>query len=209
MSLSTPTRQTVRCRPLPAADRPIAIAQMAAAFHNDPVIQLLLPDEARRPTQLAWLMNAFVAYGARYGDVMVAGETPLGSAICLPSHSAAPSPGRLLRCGWARAPFELGWSACRRLHAVSQEVERLRLRQMPGQHRYLLHLSVTPDSQGQGIGSALLQVIIDRTAPQQVPCYLETFNAANLGFYMRHGFRLLSAARLPDGGLPFWTLARR
>ncbi len=206
MSVTSPPKRAVRCRPLLAADCAVAATRMAAAFHDDPAIQYLLPDKMQRPAQLTWLMNTFLSYGARYGRVIVAGETPVGTAICLPSELAAASFHRLLRCGWGCAPYRLGWAACRHLHTMTRTVQRHRLRLMPGRHLYLLSLSVSPDCQGEGAGSALLEAVLEHAASHQLPCYLETFHGANLGFYLRHGFALLSEARLPDGNLPFWIL---
>ncbi|HRZ53953.1 MAG TPA: GNAT family N-acetyltransferase [Candidatus Paceibacterota bacterium] len=208
MSVTFTPKRTVRCQPLLAADRPVAGPRMAAAFHDDPAIQYLLPNRMRRPAQLMWLMSTFVAYGARYGQVTVAGETPVGTAICLPSELATASLYRLLRCGWGRAPYKLGWAACCRLHTLTRTVQRQRLRLMSGRHLYLLHLSVSPACQGEGIGGALLDAVLEDAASQQLPCCLETFRVANLGFYMRHGFALLSEARLADVDLPFWILGR-
>ncbi len=38
------------------------------------------------------------------------------------------------------------------------------------------------------MGSALLAAFVERVDRERLPAYLETDEAANLGFYARHGF---------------------
>ena len=55
-------------------------------------------------------------------------------------------------------------------------------------HWYLLYIGTCPERQGQGLGSALLQAVLDRCDARRVPAYLESSCEKNVPLYRRHGF---------------------
>ncbi|HLM63568.1 MAG TPA: GNAT family N-acetyltransferase [Acidimicrobiales bacterium] len=76
-------------------------------------------------------------------------------------------------------------------------------------HWYLVVLSVRPERQRQGLGSRLVEPILDRADCDGVACRLETPDPANVGYYRRFGFEVTDAAfaALP-GGPPLTTMHR-
>ena len=58
-----------------------------------------------------------------------------------------------------------------------------------------------------GIGSALIQPILDVCDRDEVPAYLESSKERNIDFYARHGFRVTDELALPDGP-PVWPMWR-
>ena len=56
-------------------------------------------------------------------------------------------------------------------------------------------------------GHAVYLVAYSRSDAEGLPCYLETFNPANLPFYKELGFRIEGAGRIP-GGPNFWAMVR-
>lgn len=197
------------CRPLAPHEHRLAAWHMAGAFLEDPGISQLLPAPSRRAARLAWLMGTFLRLGTRHGTVVAAGDQPLGIAVFFHSREAAPGLLRLLRGGWAMAPLRLGLPALIRAASWMPALERERTRHMAADHVYLLSLSVAPEARGQGLGGTLLNAVLDHASHRGLPCYLETFNPANLPFYQRHGFALLGEARPPAPMPPFWCLVRR
>ena len=75
-------------------------------------------------------------------------------------------------------------------------------------HWYLWVLGVAPNSQGQGIGSRLIQPVLDRADKEQIPCYLETETERNVKFYRKRGFEVVSEGEVPGGDLKLWSLLR-
>lgn len=74
-------------------------------------------------------------------------------------------------------------------------------------HWYLAVLSVEPESQGRGHGSALIKPGLAAADAQGVGAYLETQRERNLGFYERFGFELTEKLVI-DGELPVWLMWR-
>jgi ribosomal protein S18 acetylase RimI-like enzyme len=75
-------------------------------------------------------------------------------------------------------------------------------------HYYLHAIGCRQDSQGQGIGSALLKTMTRRLDAEQMPAYLESSAAANTRLYERHGFETRNRLDLPNGGPPVWFMWR-
>ena len=74
-------------------------------------------------------------------------------------------------------------------------------------HWYLAILSVSPESQGRGLGGALIRPGLERADAEGVAAYLETQRERNVGFYERFGFKLVEKITI-DGELPVWLMHR-
>jgi len=66
-------------------------------------------------------------------------------------------------------------------------------------HWYLSLLGTDPEARGRGLGSAVLQPVLERSDAERVGVYLESSKEANIGFYARLGFRVTRELRLPRG----------
>lgn len=78
-------------------------------------------------------------------------------------------------------------------------------------HFYLFAVGVRRDQQGRGLGSAVIQPMLDRCDDEGLPAYLENSKPRNEAFYARHGFEPMEPFRLPDGVppiMPMWRSPR-
>ena len=66
----------------------------------------------------------------------------------------------------------------------------------------------TPDRQGRGFGSHLMQPVLERCDADGTPAYLETDTERNVQLYERHGFKVTEEFPLPGGGPPVWLMWR-
>lgn len=74
-------------------------------------------------------------------------------------------------------------------------------------HWYLNTLSVRPDAQRRGYGSALIAPGLARADAEGLPAYLETQRESNIPFYRRFGFELIDRVQLSDSP-PLWLMWR-
>jgi GNAT superfamily N-acetyltransferase len=65
-------------------------------------------------------------------------------------------------------------------------------------HYYLDTLSIDPEHQRRGYGSALLAPLLERADAERMPVYLETQRYDNVPFYGRFGFDVIGEMSLPD-----------
>lgn len=182
-------------------DREAVIRLLDEAFQNDPVSSWVFPDAEHRRLRHPLLMGAFVDAVLAEGYVDV---TEDGSACALwLSVPAEP----------AEEDDEDGPAQLR--EDVDPENERVELigRLTAGihpegqAHEYLWMIGVVPGRQGEGLGGALVQHVLDRCDGEGVAAYLEASSARSRGLYERLGFEFTgSALELPAGPLmwPMW-----
>jgi ribosomal protein S18 acetylase RimI-like enzyme len=186
-----------------------AATVLAEAFDEDPVFVHLFPDGATRRRSLTALWQGLSRYGLKYGLVLTTGGVE-GVAVWFPPGRMELTFGRMLGSGFVlvRAVRQLPRDARERVLASMRFMDGLERDQMGGrEYWYLWALGVLPGSQGRGLGRSLLEPVLERADRGQAPCYLETFNERDIGFYERSGFRVVREDAFPFG-LPVWTLIR-
>jgi GNAT superfamily N-acetyltransferase len=171
-------------RPATAGDADRLTRTLAAAFADDPLFCHLLPPGVRRRDER--MRRAFAIDGARSLSLGGLWTTADGdaAAVWFPPGSWRPTPRQDL--GELPAWLKVGG---RRMRAFQQVRSALYAhhRDLPP-HWYLLYIGTRPERQGQGLGSALLQVVLDRCDAERVPAYLESTCERNVPLYRRHGF---------------------
>lgn len=180
--------------------RKIAVA-LARAFDDDPVATYIFPDDAKRPRGLErffrlQLGRTFLRRGEAYT------MDCHGGAFWLPPSSPRPGLRELLE----QLPMVtiLG----RRLLPTLRLIGLMEANHPKSMHYYLGTLGTDPAFQGRGIGSAMLQPVLERCDAEAIPAYLESSNAKNVPFYRHHGFEVTSEITVPDGGPRLWLMWR-
>lgn len=74
-------------------------------------------------------------------------------------------------------------------------------------HVHLGPLGVAPESQGQGVGTALMNRYLEYLQQEKLPGYLETDKAENVKFYEKFGFAVQREEELI--GTPIWYMWRQ
>ena len=81
-------------------------------------------------------------------------------------------------------------------------------RHRPVAHFYLAVLGVEPERQGEGIGSALMQPVLDLASGASLPAYLETATGRNVLLYERAGFVVVEELIIPGTDIHGWLMLR-
>jgi ribosomal protein S18 acetylase RimI-like enzyme len=181
-------------------------ALLARAFHDDPLLRVILADEERRKKSLTGLFSLNLRYGSLFGNVQL--EAGKAVAVWLPPSSPGVKTGRALQAGMWRVPFMIGLNAVSKLGRLNAISEQLHSRYCPEPHWYLFMLGVDPLYQGQGLGGKILASGLTRADQQGTPCYLETNNPRAVRFYQQHGFRLLAEQACGLPGVSTWLMRR-
>jgi ribosomal protein S18 acetylase RimI-like enzyme len=77
----------------------------------------------------------------------------------------------------------------------------------PGRYAYLHLLGVDPAARGRGMGGEVLGRGLSAAREAGLVACLETMNAANVPFYVRHGFEVRHEVALAHGGPTVWAMA--
>jgi GNAT superfamily N-acetyltransferase len=180
---------------------------LCRAFYHDPLVQYMVPDEARRTRVLPAFYRIVVRYALRYGEVYTTAEVE-GVACWLTPGNTTVSTWRLLRLA-PGALFAFDLSEQRRSITFALYTDEAHARAVSGPHWYLWGLGVEPTRQRQGLGSHLIQPILARADRQGLPCYLETTKEVNVPFYEKHGFTVVSDGIVPGTTLRVWGMRRK
>jgi ribosomal protein S18 acetylase RimI-like enzyme len=189
------------------AEIPAMAAVLARAFARDPFFSWLAGDAPERNLRMrmgwaAILRNASAGLRETWTTADVTGV-----AIWVPPGRGASSFLDSLRMIPALARLA-GWRRLREVAAATELLEQRRLTHVPAPHWYLSALGVDPDRQRQGIGSALLRLVLDRADEEGTSAYLETATARNVLLYERHGFDVVEELSLPRTDIRGWLMLR-
>jgi GNAT superfamily N-acetyltransferase len=179
------------------------VVSLAKAFEDDPVWEYLLPKASSRTRRLARIFATMMRLQQLPQSTSYTDPDRCGAALWDPPGHWRMTTGEVLR----GAPgFLTGFRAdiFRSLRTMST-IERGHPKVPP--HYYLAILGTRPDSQGKGIGSALIKPVLDRCDEQGLGSYLESSKESNIAFYARHGFSVTGEIRLPKGPL-MWAMWR-
>jgi GNAT superfamily N-acetyltransferase len=184
-------------------------AAIAAGHAEYPAFRHLFPDPRRRAKVLRVFFEATVRDAIPYGSVLAVteGERVDATAVWLPPGQFPWTPWRKVRATpsfvriMAAAP-----GAFPRFMRYGANMEAAH-RDEP--HWYLVVLSVRPERQRQGLGSRLVEPILDRADRDGVTCRLETSDPANVAFYQRFGFEVADPAFAALPGGPLLTTMQR
>jgi ribosomal protein S18 acetylase RimI-like enzyme len=179
---------------------------LCRAFYHDPLVQYIVPDEARRAHVLPSFYRLVVRYALRYGEISTTPEVE-GVACWLTPGNTTVSTWRLLRVA-PTAPFSFSLSEQRRNTIYARYTDEAHERAISRPHWYLWGLGVEPSRQHQGLGGQLIQPMLARADRAGLPCYLETTNEANVPFYEKHGFTVVSDGVVPGTALRVWGMRR-
>ncbi|MBI2708647.1 MAG: GNAT family N-acetyltransferase [Actinobacteria bacterium] len=180
-----------------------ALAQsLSRAFADDPVWRFLVPSPRRWEAGADRFFRAeLAALRRRGGEVWTVG----GHAVAM---WAAPD-------RWRGSPRELAGILpsglrlfARRTPVALRALSTIEREHPRDEHWYLAVLGTDPDHQGNGLGSAVLQPVLERCDAEGIPAFLESSKERNLAFYARHGFVAGDPIELPGGGPPVWPMRR-
>jgi len=188
-----------------AQQQDILGAALADAFRDDPVFEFLVPADAKgREARLMTFFTSMArSYVRRDKHAFVADEGRGGALWAAPGTWRLP-PSEIMR----ETPASIkafGRNLPKALRLLSQ-VEGLHPKEP--NHWYLGYLGTRCDSQGQGIGSAMLREVLAQADDTRTPAYLESSNERNLTLYERHGFRVVEEIKALGTGPSIWRMWR-
>ena len=186
-----------------AADIQPVAAALAKAFHDDPLTSWMFPDEASRPKRLTGLFSLLMRkQHLVHGEVWTLDGHPGAALWDPPDKWKLPVRDQILSLpSFLRV---LGGRTVVAMQSLAQ-VEKVHPREP---HWYLAVLGTEPAMQGKGIGSSLMQPVLERCDSEGLPAYLESSKEKNIPFYSRHGFEVTGEIKVGRGGPTIWPMWR-
>ncbi|MEU2429426.1 GNAT family N-acetyltransferase [Streptomyces sp. NPDC007861] len=190
----------VRIRQAGQADRETVARLLDEVFRHDPVSSWVFPDEDHRRRVHGVFMGVFADIALAEGRIDMT-EDGTAAALWLDVPAGLPdeeddTPARMREIA---DPDNERAELVGRLTGAVHPHDRA--------HAYLLLIAVSPEHQGEGLGSALIAPVLERCDREGVPAYLEASNIRSRGLYERLGFAFTGrTVDLPDGPhmWPMW-----
>jgi len=189
-------------------DREAVTRLLDDAFQNDPVSSWVFPDADDRRRTHHLLMGAFLGIVLDEGYVDVT-EDGSACALWLPMPAEAHEGHEDNEGDDEDGPAQIREAVDPGNERIEQ-IARLTAGIHPAgtAHEYLWMIGVAPERQGEGLGTALIQHVLDRCDREHLPAYLEASSARSCALYERLGFTFMgSTLDLPDGP-PMWPMWR-
>jgi len=165
---------------------------IADAFHDLAVSQWLIPDPDARRAIFPGYFQILLQHALDIGLVCTTPQRT-AAALWLPATGPTPPPD-----GYAGQLAEATGPFLDRFLAFDEALARHHLTGAP--HHHLAILAVRPDTQGQGVGTALLQAHHATFDWQGIAAYLEASDERTRDLYLRHGYTDHGEPiELPDG----------
>ena len=176
---------------------------LARAFDGDPPMRWFLSDAETRVARARRLFDVMLRRVHLGRDYCYTTNDVVGGALWVPPGTwrlgvvdqvvLLPGMVRVFGRGLARA--QRGLTVMESGHPTTP-------------HYYLDSLGVEPGWQGQGLGSALMQPVLERCDIERMPAYLNAGSARSRDLYLRHGFEVTEEFSLPEDGPPLWRMWR-
>ncbi len=192
-------------RKITPADFDAVGAMLGRAFDDDPVMNHLAKQDARRSERIRHLMDiALHTLAYPYGEVYI-GANCEGAALWNP-------PGKVphgLLFNLQMLPHMAriaGLGGIQKAIGAFDFIDK-KHPQAP-EHYYLAVIGIEPSRQGTGAGTTLIRHVLERSDREGVAAYLESSKKQNVPLYERLGFRVTEETNLPGGGPPVWLMWR-
>ncbi len=207
-------------RALEPEDIGATAALLAKALDDDPAYNFLFP---RGQNRLAGLEDFFarhlgthLPYRCTY--VGVVGPAVVATVTMRPPGGVSITVLTMIRRGLLPFAYAHGMRAIRRLLILKDTYDAIEARLARGERHWLVHMmAVDPACQGRGVGSHLLQFVLDATVDAgtvgaQPPALLTTHKERNVVFYERAGFEVddvEDVSLMGNASYSVWRMRRR
>jgi GNAT superfamily N-acetyltransferase len=180
------------------------------SMQDDPMYCFMFQDINNHDKYLFTFWKALVYYSIINGEVYSTKDLNAGACWLLPGKCNF----TLLRL--ALSKFQLPFAVYRfpsvarkRAIGIFDYLDKIHRDCISEPHYYLMALGVSPQMQGKGIGSKLIEPVLQEADTLGYKCYLETETEINVKFYEKNGFNVEQEFILPKHGLKYWAMIRK
>lgn len=186
---------------------------LVRAFNNDPMFGYLgIKVEEGRSLVDTDALKSFVDLILRncqpYNSVYTITGDRSGVAVWVPPGKSEMSTWQFLLM-LSIFYWKYGWERTKRCWILFSSLDKRHRQEIDEPHWMLSLLGVAPSDRGRGIGSLLLQPVLQQADREGLSCYLSTFNERAVSFYQKHGFAILWQGELSKNSPCIWTMKRK
>lgn len=172
-------------------DKSLVVEILAKSFDTNLSVNYIIKQDGRRRQRIRALMDYSFEVCTAFGNVFLSDDNKACALIVYPDKKRLSFQSILLDFNLIFQSVGIGniKKTLNREKIIKNIQPRIPM-------SYLWFIGVEPDSQGMGIGSKLLQEVIDYSNSNSRPIYLETSTVKNLPWYEKFGFELYNEQEL-------------
>jgi len=179
-----------------------ACNMLGDAFREDPIWSEIFKNQEEK---FPLAFGVPIKYTLKYGKIFAPTSDLEALAAWLPTPYVNTTFWRFIRSGSILVAMKLGKDIGMQISKVFKQITKDRQNLMKGDYVYLYVLGVSPEKQGNGLGTNLVRKMQNNLAPN-IPIYLETESERNVSFYERLGFEVVNKFQVPMLDLPMWEM---
>jgi len=175
-------------------ERDAVVKLLAASFNANPAVNDTIIPDRNRDRRLNALMEYIFDTGFSRDGVFVTDDL-LGAIVMYDPVSSPPKfPDKLRQLKLVHR--SIGWSRMKYASAKDRKMAGFR---PATPHLYLQMIGTAPEAQGKGIGSQMINFILETSAATSKPVYLETSVLKNVEMYRKKGFVVHGDWKIREG----------
>lgn len=166
-------------------DKEYIVHILALCFDSNKSVNYIIPQDHRRTKRITRLMEYSFDYCQLFGEVYLSDDRQACALIVHP-HKVKTSLGSIL----LDLRLIIKCIGLKNIRKVLQREAVIKKLHPKGPFCYLWFIGTSPDVQHKGIGSTLLQSLLEQCEKETLPIYLETSVEKNLPWYKKCGFAI-------------------
>lgn len=181
---------------------------MSRAFHDDPSIRYLLGGNDMGGED--WRYFNTILKAVYNKCVMLSTDEKLNDLLILfpPQLKTVPAVGFFAN-GGAGLPKLYSRGLLKRTINYEGNCKAVKSRFVSPEAWYCMCFVVSPEKQGQGVGSGLIRPVLRELDRKNSPLYLETHKLVNTEIYKHLGFDLVDVSAIPGTGISQYAMLRK
>ncbi|MDG6222059.1 MAG: GNAT family N-acetyltransferase [Candidatus Bathyarchaeota archaeon] len=185
-----------------------AVKTLEKAFETYPLLKYYYPEKPIREKVTNYFLSFVVYSGIKYGEVFGTSPNFEGVVVWLPSQNYPLTFWKILRTVPISKIFNFGRYGGSKMTNFINHLDTVHKDMTPFKHLFLQTIGVAPKFQDKGFGKRLIQPMLQRLDDEKIPCYLETIDEKNVGFYQRFGFEIIGKSNIPETNFVNWAMLR-
>src|SRR5690606_7202911 len=166
-------------------DKQLVVDILSKSFENNQSVNYIANPRKNSSNRIRYLMDYSFEVCHQFGDIYLSDDRHAVALILYPETKKTNFSSLLLD-----VKLILNCIGISNIGKALKRESSIKKLQPQKSMNYLWFIGVDPQEQGNGIGSKLMEEIIQYSQEQQKPIYLETSTRSNLPWYERFGFNI-------------------